>query len=587
MKNQNFKTKEINSRGITLVALIITIIVLLILAMVSIRLVMNGGIIGKSQKATSDYTIAEEKEQIKLGHKEYQMAKFVEENPTLKVEGATVTGDETSIWTITFGKTNNQYTLSKDGIITDFTNSTTTASDFNATEWDQTASSDDWFIWDKNDSSIIIGYNTDKLNEIQGTVQLRIPSKCRGICQNLEMIFGDIINELIAKIQNNEITEAEAEEQFYNLQMSIIANNAKISQIEIPGSLTVIGDSAFSYTGITSISIPNSVINMEETAFEGCANLESATVNCSTIVENAFGGCTSLNSVILGNNVRSIGERAFNQTAITSIVIPDGVTSLDERVFDGCNELTNITIGNGITGSNRILYYCNNVETLNLNCESVILPNLAKLKKITIGDSVKNVRIEDSPNIIEAVINCETIPERLFYTFNSKLETVKIGNSVKNIENYAFYECSNLSNITIGNNLENIGEGAFAGCTSLTNVKMSDSVKIIGDFAFSDCTSLTNIELGNNVERIGKCAFRYDTSVNSIIIPQTVTYIDEYAFMNWNSSQIINIKVQSTGEWSNKWSNKWSNNCNARIYYSSDNNTYDNNTGGDGNSAVK
>ena len=112
---KQMKERLKNTKGITLVALIITIIVLLILAMVSIRLIMNGGIIGKSEKATNDYSIAEEKEQIQLGFKEYQMAQFTDTNPTLKVEGANVEG--TGPWTITFAKSGRVYELGTDGKI--------------------------------------------------------------------------------------------------------------------------------------------------------------------------------------------------------------------------------------------------------------------------------------------------------------------------------------------------------------------------------------------------------------------------------------------------------------------------------------
>lgn len=104
-------------KGITLIALIITIIVLLILAMVSIRLVMNGGIVDRANRGTYTYSVSEEKEQIQLGYQEYQMAKFQETNPTLKVEGATsVSGDETTGWEIEFasGRT---YNLAADGTI--------------------------------------------------------------------------------------------------------------------------------------------------------------------------------------------------------------------------------------------------------------------------------------------------------------------------------------------------------------------------------------------------------------------------------------------------------------------------------------
>ena len=80
------KEKLKQTKGITLIALIITIIILLILAMVSIRLIMNNGIIAKAEKATNDYSVSEEKEQIQLGYTDYQMAQTQgESNPVLKV----------------------------------------------------------------------------------------------------------------------------------------------------------------------------------------------------------------------------------------------------------------------------------------------------------------------------------------------------------------------------------------------------------------------------------------------------------------------------------------------------------------------
>ena len=105
-------------KAITLVALIITIIVLLILAMVSISLIMNGGIISRAQNTVSDYKLAEEKEQIQLGYKEYQMAQFQEAQPQLKVEGATVTPKDGGGWTVAFasGRT---YDVAANGTITE------------------------------------------------------------------------------------------------------------------------------------------------------------------------------------------------------------------------------------------------------------------------------------------------------------------------------------------------------------------------------------------------------------------------------------------------------------------------------------
>ena len=110
-------------KGITLVALVITIIILLILAMVSIKIVLDGGLITKASKATDTHTIAAEKETIGLAYNTYQIAKIQDKDYTMQKAldeqkaNATVTpkGDD---WNVKFTKTNNEYELKKDGTIT-------------------------------------------------------------------------------------------------------------------------------------------------------------------------------------------------------------------------------------------------------------------------------------------------------------------------------------------------------------------------------------------------------------------------------------------------------------------------------------
>ena len=105
-------------KGITLVALVITIIVLLILAMVSIRIVMDGGLISKAKDATAQHTIGEEKEAITTGYAAYQIELAQKGKAELKVEGEAKVTPKGEDWSVTFPKTNNEYELKKDGTIT-------------------------------------------------------------------------------------------------------------------------------------------------------------------------------------------------------------------------------------------------------------------------------------------------------------------------------------------------------------------------------------------------------------------------------------------------------------------------------------
>ncbi len=105
-------------KGITLVALVITIIVLLILAMVSIKIVMDGGLTTKASDATEQHTIAAEKEAITTGYAAYQIELAQNGTAELNVEGETKVTPKGEDWSVTFTKTNNEYELKKDGTIT-------------------------------------------------------------------------------------------------------------------------------------------------------------------------------------------------------------------------------------------------------------------------------------------------------------------------------------------------------------------------------------------------------------------------------------------------------------------------------------
>ena len=113
------KQKLKNNNGITVVALVITIIIMLILAGVTVKIATGGGIIDKTKNASNEFEIEQEKEKVKSGYLSYKTAKMVDDNAQLFVEDAQPPiGNATSGWTVTFTKTNNEYKLTKDGKVT-------------------------------------------------------------------------------------------------------------------------------------------------------------------------------------------------------------------------------------------------------------------------------------------------------------------------------------------------------------------------------------------------------------------------------------------------------------------------------------
>ena len=231
--------------------------------------------------------------------------------------------------------------------------------------------------------------------------------------------------------------------------------------------------------------------------FYECSSLTSITIpnSVTSIGNNAFEGCSSLTSITIPNSVTSIGVSTFEGcSGLTSITIPNSVTYIGTRAFDGCSSLTSITIPNSVTYINDYVFY---------GCSS--------LTSITIPNSVTSIGKD-------AFHNC------------SSLTSITIPNSVTSIGKDAFRNCSSLTEVTIPNSVTTIGKDTFYGCSSLASVTIPNSVTSIGEAAFRNCSSLTEVTIPNSVTSIGERAFYGCSSLTSITIPNSVTSIGEYAF---------------------------------------------------------
>jgi len=211
-----------------------------------------------------------------------------------------------------------------------------------------------------------------------------------------------------------------------------------------------------------------------------------------------FGGNVTIPAEINGKPVTIIGENAFSRCNLTSVTIPDSVTSIEYCAFYFCLNLTRVTIGNSVT---------------------------------SIGDNAFNTCIRlANVTIPDSVIS---IGDGAFY--NCSITSVTIGNSVKSIGYFAFGYCQNLTSVTIPNSVTSIGDYAFSDCYNLANVTIPDSVISIGDNVFRFCESLISVTIGNSVKSIGNSAFCDCKSLLSITIPNSVKSIGDNVFQDCTS----------------------------------------------------
>ena len=143
----------------------------------------------------------------------------------------------------------------------------------------------------------------------------------------------------------------------YSAQDGVLYNKNKTTLIQYPAAKK---DSTF--------TIPNSVTNIEDWAFDSCENLASITIpnSVTNIGSYAFCDCKSLTSVTIPNSVTNIEDRAFYDCySLTSVTIPNSVTNIGSYAFCGCKSLTSVTIPNSVTDIEYLAFsYCESLTSV-------------------------------------------------------------------------------------------------------------------------------------------------------------------------------------------------------------------------------
>ncbi|MCB0438551.1 MAG: leucine-rich repeat domain-containing protein [Mangrovimonas sp.] len=202
------------------------------------------------------------------------------------------------------------------------------------------------------------------------------------------------------------------------------------------------------------------VTTIQREAFYNCSGISTLSLpNSLTFIDNyAFAYCSGITSVALGTGLENIGSSAFNGcSSLTSLTLPDSLTETDTGVFSDCTSLTSVTIGNGLNSINDFTFQ---------NCTS--------LTSIIIPNSI------------------ESINTLAFYGCTD-LASINFGSGVTTIENYAFASCTSLTAITIPDSVETIDSSAFRDCTSLSSIELGSGITTINSYAFRNCTNVSSV----------------------------------------------------------------------------------------------
>lgn len=212
-----------------------------------------------------------------------------------------------------------------------------------------------------------------------------------------------------------------------------------IKYVDMTFKVTKIPNYTFSKSNLVKINIGNNVTSIGEKAFYNCSSLTGA--------------------MIIPNRVTSIGSEAFRDcSSLSSVIIPDSVTSISAQAFLSCISLENLVIGGGIKSmGNQVFYNCSSLQNL-----------IIKDGITTLGESI-------------------------------------------------FSGCSSLSSVTIPDSVINIGVGAFKSC-AITDIIIPDGVTSISNFTFGSCSKLKNVTIGSGITTIETSAFDSCYALKTITI---------------------------------------------------------------------
>lgn len=363
-------------------------------------------------------------------------------------------------------------------------------------------------------------------------------------------------------------------------------NCQSLSTINIPDSVTSIGNFAFSNCdALSTVTLPSSIISISNSLFSSCDSLSSFSIPSSvtTIGSGAFQACTSLGELTIPSSVTTIGKEAFRGASITSLVIPETVTSLGDSVCYGLkgnsitfktetvpasacrtSSVTSVVVENATSVGSYAFRDCSNLSSLVLpatvtSMGQSILSGSNSLSHLTVHSGISRlslnpvfsgaapttivyIHIDDLEDYLAHSIAFQYLPKnnsRFYFMNGEEISSVQIPSTVQSLQGYAFYRGIDITSVdfSVATSLIGIGYYAFYGC-NLVSVDLPESVRSIFDYAFYGCNSLRTVTIRNSSQVLQYYTNMLPTGAYSVLehIYVPANLVDSYkSASGWSS----------------------------------------------------
>ena len=346
-----------------------------------------------------------------------------------------------------------------------------------------------------------------------------------------------------------------------------------VKELHLPDGLTGICDYAFyGFSAVTDLDIPQTVTYIGEGAFWGMG-IEELYIPDSVQVlgSDAFRSCGKLKNVYIGNGVSNIPQFCFysgdgNGSSLEYVTLGISVQTFEDNAFYDLQNLKRFTV----LANNP--YLCNDARGILYNhdkTELVFFPGNCLPKNVvdyTIPEHVTRIGQEAFQN--DCRIQNLTIPENVevigdsafrgaslrsvhmeggaliephaFYN-NDSLRSLYVGSNVREIDAWAFESCDRLQYIVFEEGIREVGLGAFEDCVSLKQIALPSTLETLAKNAFHGCTALHTVKISDGLTEIGEQAFYECTSLRSVNLPNTLQIIGPEAFAECSILQNIDL----------------------------------------------